>query len=98
MKTSNKLYEVYDALIGDAKSSIRELVDKSVKKEVVFSSPKPEILIEGWGGAEKVSIEKISMKDGFLDVYSDGDKLKNDIIHSSEWIYILECIEYGLNE
>ena len=85
---------MYDALVYDAKESIRELVNK----EIAFSTVHPEILVEEWDGAEKVSVDKICIDDGFLEVYSDGDKLKNAVIHSSEWLYILECVEYELEE
>lgn len=98
MKTSNELYYVYSELIRDAKSSIRELIEKRPKKKISFSNACPEILIEGWDCVEKVSIEKISLDDGFIKVYSDGEELKGDMIHSSEWLYILECVECGLEE
>lgn len=94
MKTSNELYERYGELIRDAKESVKKLV----KKEITFSTVTPEILIEGWGGAEKVSVGKICIDNGFLEVYSDGYKLKNDVIHSSEWLYILECVESEIEE
>lgn len=92
MKTSNELYKMYDALVHDAKESIRELVNK----EIVFSTVSPEILVEGWDGAVKVSLEKIVSDEGFLELYSDGEVLRE--IHSSEWLYILECVEYELEE
>lgn len=92
MKTSNELYDVYGELIRDAKESIRELV----KNEIIFSAVTPEILVEGWDGAVKVSLEKIVSDKGFLELYSDGEVLKE--IHSSEWLYILECVEYELEE
>ena len=92
MKKSNDLYERYGELIRDAKESIREMV----KNEIIFSAVTPEILVEGWDGAVKVSLEKIVSDKGFLELYSDGEVLKE--IHSSEWLYILECVEYELEE
>lgn len=83
---------MYGELIEDAKESIRELV----KNEIIFSAVTPEILVEGWDGAVKVSLEKIVSDEDFLELYSDGEVLSE--IHSSEWLYILECVEYELKE
>lgn len=96
MKTSQELYDKYGELVKDAKESIRELLSKTPEKKVEFPEMPPQILVEGWDGAVKVSLEKIISDEGFLELYSDGEVLSE--IHNSEWLYILECVEYELEE
>jgi hypothetical protein len=92
MKKSNELYKMYDALVYDAKESIRDILSKQPEKKVEFPEMPPQILVEGWDGAVKVPLDKIVSDEGFLELYSEGEVLSE--IHNSEWLYILECVEY----
>lgn len=98
MKTSQELYERYGELIRDAKESIRELLEKAPGKRINFPEMAPWILMEHWEGCDKEPVLGLSMEKGYLEILCKGFVAKIDDIVSSEWLYILECIEYELEE
>jgi hypothetical protein len=83
-------------LVSDAKESIRKLLSKIPEKKVEFPEMPPQILIEGWNEVVKVPLDRIALDEGFLELYSDGEVLSE--ILNSEWLYILECVEFALAE
>ena len=96
MKNSNELYKMYDALVYDAKESIRDILSKQ---------PEERLKIDAWvvadymEGSNKEDVTGIQLNDGMIElILKDGDILRSKDVLDSEWLYILECVEYELEE
>ena len=94
MKKSNELYKMYNALVYDAKESIRDILSKQ---------PEERLEIDAWvvtdymDGSNKEDVTGIQLKDGMIElILKDGGILRSKDVLDSEWLYILECIEYEL--
>ena len=96
MKNSNELYKMYDALVYDAKESIRNILSKQ---------PNQRVAVDMWvvtdydAGAEREAVTGIQLRDGMIELMlPDGDIVRSKNVLNSEWLYILECVEYELAE
>lgn len=96
MKTSNELYDRYGELIRDAKESIRDILSKQ---------PEERVKMDDWVatdfnvGYELVRVMGIQLKDNMIElILFGGDIMRSEDVLSSEWLYILECVEYELEE
>ena len=96
MKNSNELYKMYDALVHDAKESIRDILSKQ---------PEERLDMDAWVatdynvGYEVVRVIGIQLKDNMIElILFGGDIMRSEDVLSSEWLYILECVEYELEE
>ena len=95
MRNSNELYEMYDALVYDAKESIRDILSKQ---------PKQRVIVDMWvvanydEGAQREYVTGIQLRDGMMIelILPDGDIVRSKDVLDSEWLYILECVEYEL--
>lgn len=94
MKTSNELYDVYRELIRDAKESIKDILSKQHNQRIEVDM---NIVGEYVGGAYKENVIAIQLKDGQL-ILIGNNMLINRHIMGCEWLYILECVECGLEE
>ena len=94
MKKSNELYTMYDALVYDAKESIRDILSKQ---------PEERLEIDAWVIADydtvsdKEYVTGIQLKVDMIElIFPDGDILRSKYVFDSDWLYILECVEYAL--
>ena len=94
MRKSNELYKMYDALVYDAKESIRDILSKQPEQRVIADM---WIVADYGEGAYKEHVTGIQLKDGMIElILKDGGILRSKDVLDSEWLYILECVEYGL--
>lgn len=85
---------MYDALVYDAKESIRDILSKQPKQRVIADM---RIVADYGEGAYKEYVTGIQLKDGMIELLlPDGDIVRSEDVLNSEWLYILECIEYEL--
>lgn len=97
MKKSKDLYAMYNALVYDAKESIRDILSKQ---------PKQRVIVDMWvvanynEGAQREYVTGIQLRDGVMIelILPDGDIVRSKSVLNSEWLYILECVEYELAE
>ena len=96
MKNSQDLYVMYNALVSDAKESIRDILSKQ---------PEERLEIDAWvvadymEGSNKEDVTGIQLRDGIIElILKDGGILRSRDVLDSEWLYILECVEYALAE
>lgn len=87
---------MYDALVYDAKESIRDILSKQ---------PKQRVIVDMWvvtncdEGAEREAVTGIQLNDDMIELLlPDGDIVRSKYVLNSEWLYILECVEYALAE
>lgn len=96
MKKSNELYKVYDALVYDAKESIRDILSKQPKQRVIVYM---WVVADYDEGAEREAVTGIQLRDGMIElILPYGDIVRSKNVLNSEWLYILECVEYELEE
>ena len=96
MKNSQDLYAMYNVLVSDAKESIRDILSKQ---------PEERLEIDAWvvadymEGSNKEDVTGIQLRDGMIElILKDGGILRSRDVLDSEWLYILECVEYELEE
>lgn len=96
MRTSNELYKVNDALVYDAKESIMDILSKQPKQRLEVEM----YVVADYGEVVyKEKVVAIRLEDDMIElILTDDDTLKDEYILSSEWLYILECVEYELEE
>ena len=95
MKKSNDLYAMYNALVSDARESIRDILSKQ---------PEERLEIDAWvvadymmEGSNKEDVAGIQLNNGMIElILKDGDILRSKNVLDSEWLFILECVEYEL--
>lgn len=94
MKTSNELYKMYNALVFDARKSIGNILSKQ---------PEERLEIDAWVVADyiedsnKEDVSGIQLNNGMIElILKDGGILRSRDVLDSEWLYILECVEYEL--
>ena len=94
MKKSNDLYAMYNALVSDAKESIRDILSKQSEERLEIDAG---VVTDYGEGAEKDVVTGIQLRDGMIElILPDGDIVRSKDVLNSEWLYILECIEYEL--
>lgn len=89
---------MFGGVIREAKNGIKELLDKQPNKTLMFKNDNPWIIIEYWEGCGKEEVKGITTGNGFIELICEGFYAKSEDIISSEWLYILECVEYELEE
>ena len=92
MRNSNDLYAMYNVLVSDAKESIRDILSKQ---------PEERLKIEAWVIVNYMEedVTGIQLRDGMIElILKDGDIVRSKDVLNSEWLYILECVEYALAE
>ena len=96
MKNSRDLYAMYNVLVYDAKESIRDILSKQPEERVMVDM----WIVADYGvGAYKEDVTGIQLNDGMIElILKDGDILRSKDVLDSEWLYILECVEYELAE
>ena len=95
MKNSKDLYAMYNVLVYDAKESIRDILSKQ---------PEERLEIDAWvvadymmEGSNKEDVTGIQLNNGMIElILKDGDILRSKNVLDSEWLFILECVEYEL--
>ena len=96
MKKSNELYKMYDVLVSDAKESIRDILSKQPEQRVVVDMA---VVTDYDAGAYREDVVAIQLEDGMIElILPDGDIVRSKNVLNSEWLYILECVEYALAE
>ena len=95
MKNSKDLYAMYNALVYDAKESIRDILSKRPKKNVMTDMW--VIMDSDAAGYDKIYVAGVQLKDDMIElILKDGGILRSKDVLDSEWLYILECVEYEL--
>lgn len=96
MRNSNELYKMYDALVYDAQESIRDILSKQPSQRLVVDM---WIVADYDRGVNKEYVTSIQLKDGMIEfLLPDGYIVRSINVVNSEWLYILECVEYELAE
>lgn len=94
MKNSNELYKMYDALVYDAKESIRDILSKQPNHRIEVDI---RVVADYDAGAYREDVIAIQLEDGMIQlILTDNDILRSRHVLDSEWLYILECVEYEL--
>lgn len=87
---------MYGGVIREAKNGIKTLLEKQPEKTIKFNADEPWIVVEHWEGCDKVEMKGITTRNGFIELICEGFYAKPEEIISSEWLYILECVESEL--
>ena len=96
MKKSKDLYAMYDALVYDAKESIRDILSKQPEERLEIDA---WVIADYMEGSNKEDVTGIQLNDGMIElILKDGDILRSKDVLDSEWLYILECVEFALAE
>ena len=96
MKSSNDLYKMYNALVYDAKESIRDILSKQPEERLKIGA---WVIADYMLDSNKEDVTGIQLNDGMIElILKDGGILRSKDVLDSEWLYILECVEYALAE
>jgi hypothetical protein len=87
---------MYNVLVSDAKESIRDILSKQPKHRVIVDM---WVIVNYDEKAYTEYVTGIQLKDGMIELLlPDDDIVRSKDVLNSEWLYILECVEFALAE